>query len=75
MTRQVSMLKPSVLMSLPVEGEEEEDEKEDQLEGEQTKATKLLCCQLTFGDDLVEDGSELRCRDVHVLKHTAGKQT
>lgn len=34
MTRQVSMLKPSVLMSLPVE-EVEEEQEEDQLEGEQ----------------------------------------
>lgn len=25
--------------------------------------------QLTFGDDLVEDGPELRRRDLHVLEH------
>lgn len=68
------MLKPSVLMSLPVEEEKEEEEK--QQEGEQlSRKTKLLCCQLTLGDDLVEDSLEFQCRDVHVLNTHRGQQT
>lgn len=31
--------------------------------------------QLTFGDDLVEDGPELRRRDLHVLEHNRKQET
>lgn len=64
MTLQVSMLKPSVLMSVPVE-----ETGSGSLTGEQTAGVLKLEQYLTFGDDLIQDSPELHCRDLHVLKH------
>lgn len=63
MILQVSMLKPSVLMSVPVEKEEDRKSKL------QLQRCSMLMLQLTFGHDLVHDGPQLHCRDLHVLEH------
>lgn len=63
MILQVSMLKPSVLMSVPVK------------KTQQVKAAAFFCSErqlkrpLTFGNNLVHDGPQLSRRDLHVLKN------
>lgn len=68
MILQVSMLNPSVLMSVPVKTQNKKSDLTP------SSFCHLLRLQLTFGDNLVHDGFQFLRRDLHVLRKTAANQ-